>query len=261
MCEMTCFVQLIEKYPCLYNHTLSDYSRKDITEKAWNEVANEIKWRVADCKEKWRNIRNGFVRSLKPAASGSSAKQRRQYYLHDVMQFVLPFVKPITHIEKCGKIPTPPNEEIQQTEDRDDTTTDTTDDMDREIQNENTSRRKKLKFNEMDEMFIKYLERKTKNSTEDHRKMFLLSLLPDLHKLTDSEMREFKMKTLMSIDEILSRPRQEISHPYPFSPTSEPITHIHPLSPTSSVSQESSTPPSTYTLHTLTTKCKNTLNK
>lgn len=37
------FVQLVKNYPCLYNHSLSEYSHKDIPEKAWHEIAQEIK--------------------------------------------------------------------------------------------------------------------------------------------------------------------------------------------------------------------------
>lgn len=32
------FVQEVEKYPCLYNYELTQYSRKDITDEAWNNV-------------------------------------------------------------------------------------------------------------------------------------------------------------------------------------------------------------------------------
>lgn len=32
------FVQTVEKYPILYNYTLSNYSNKLETEKAWKEV-------------------------------------------------------------------------------------------------------------------------------------------------------------------------------------------------------------------------------
>lgn len=35
------FVQEVEKYPCLYNCTLTAYSRKDVTEKAWEVVGKE----------------------------------------------------------------------------------------------------------------------------------------------------------------------------------------------------------------------------
>lgn len=33
------FVKVIEEYPCLYNNKLPEYSRKDVTDKAWLEVA------------------------------------------------------------------------------------------------------------------------------------------------------------------------------------------------------------------------------
>lgn len=35
------FVAEVEKRPLLYNYTLSEYSRKDLKEKAWSEVATE----------------------------------------------------------------------------------------------------------------------------------------------------------------------------------------------------------------------------
>lgn len=37
------FVQLVENHPCLWNSTLPAYSKKDETQKAWQEVANETK--------------------------------------------------------------------------------------------------------------------------------------------------------------------------------------------------------------------------
>lgn len=59
---------------------------------------------VTCCKEKWRNIRNGFVRSLKPSPSGSSSSQKKKYYLNDLMGFVLPYVKPVQHVQQTGNI-------------------------------------------------------------------------------------------------------------------------------------------------------------
>lgn len=38
------FVQIVEQFPCIYNSDLPDYARKDTTEKAWQEVAQEIDW-------------------------------------------------------------------------------------------------------------------------------------------------------------------------------------------------------------------------
>lgn len=37
------FVQKVEEYPCLYNYKLTDYSRKDVTERAWSEVGKVFK--------------------------------------------------------------------------------------------------------------------------------------------------------------------------------------------------------------------------
>jgi len=36
------FVEEVEKHPILYNFTLPGYSRKDETEKAWNEVGKTV---------------------------------------------------------------------------------------------------------------------------------------------------------------------------------------------------------------------------
>lgn len=36
-------VEVVEKYPCLYNYKIPEYARKDITEKAWSKVAEEVK--------------------------------------------------------------------------------------------------------------------------------------------------------------------------------------------------------------------------
>lgn len=36
-------VEAVEKYPCLYNYKIPEYARKDITEKAWSKVAEEVK--------------------------------------------------------------------------------------------------------------------------------------------------------------------------------------------------------------------------
>ncbi|CAK1592620.1 unnamed protein product [Parnassius mnemosyne] len=96
----------------MYNNNLAEYARKDLTEKAWSEVAKEIQWTVNDCKEKWKNIRNGFVRSLKPKASGLATTKKN--YLHDEMQFILPYVKPVIHMNERGNLPNPEQSTLNQ---------------------------------------------------------------------------------------------------------------------------------------------------
>ncbi|KAK9692886.1 Alcohol dehydrogenase transcription factor Myb/SANT-like [Popillia japonica] len=87
------FVGEIEKHPELYDYTLREYSRKDCTEKAWNQVAKKVKLSASECKEKWRNLRSTFVKNLKPKASGCGRSKKKPYYLAECMQFTVPFIK------------------------------------------------------------------------------------------------------------------------------------------------------------------------
>ncbi|KAG5861151.1 hypothetical protein JTB14_037652 [Gonioctena quinquepunctata] len=67
---------------------------KDITEKAWIEISKETEFSV-------------------PASSGSSAKSKKPYYLHDYLLFLLPYVKPINRSESPGNSNPPNSTETQ----------------------------------------------------------------------------------------------------------------------------------------------------
>jgi hypothetical protein len=36
------FVQVIERHPCLYDNSKDGYSRRDVTNKVWEEVEKEV---------------------------------------------------------------------------------------------------------------------------------------------------------------------------------------------------------------------------
>ncbi|XP_061386405.1 uncharacterized protein LOC133321329 [Musca vetustissima] len=86
------FVQLVESKPCLWNSTLPEYSKKDEIQKAWQEVANETKDTVRNCRERWRTIRSSFLRSLKLSRT-STGRGKRKYYLSKYLQFLIPYTK------------------------------------------------------------------------------------------------------------------------------------------------------------------------
>lgn len=66
-----------------------------------------------ECKEKWRNLRTTFVRSMKIPVSGSKAK--KPYYLNDAMQCTVPFLK--TSALPSGNLqPIPSNENTESTD-------------------------------------------------------------------------------------------------------------------------------------------------
>ncbi|CAH0399468.1 unnamed protein product [Chilo suppressalis] len=179
-------VKSIEKFPCLYNHHCIDYSKKEVTDIAWNVVANETKLTVAECREKWKNLRYGFIRSLRPNPDGSSKKK---YYLHDDMEFVLPFIK---FLSKSSQMPAT-NLEIDTDDDINDYTTDKGQSPQFEYDNlfQNAEPlRKKIRLYEPDRI-------------NDARKMFLLSLLPEVNELTENQMKCFRRKVLALLDEIV----------------------------------------------------------
>ncbi|XP_045763031.1 uncharacterized protein LOC123865875 [Maniola jurtina] len=198
------FVQIIEQYPCLYNNTLPDYSRKDIVDKAWNEVAEAMQWTVHYCQSKWKNIRNGFVRSLKLCADGSSKKQKKLYYLHNELQFILPYIKTNIHTEEAGNSsPQDASREEAYSPFEEESV----------IIPEGVSSPaavlnafKKAKYRKI-ETEVDWLKEREFNK-DDTRKMFLFSLLSDVETLSDEQMREFRIKVLLLLEEVRTSPPQ-----------------------------------------------------
>ncbi|CAH0687788.1 unnamed protein product [Spodoptera exigua] len=83
-------VKAIEKFPCLYNYNIPECLKKEFSDRAWQEVASQTQLSVGECKEKWKNLRYGLLRSLRLNPDGS---EKKKYYLHDEMEFVLPFIR------------------------------------------------------------------------------------------------------------------------------------------------------------------------
>ncbi|KAH8337998.1 hypothetical protein KR059_000518 [Drosophila kikkawai] len=86
------FVQFVEGEPCLWNYTHPGYSKKEEVQRAWQQVANEIKDTVRNCRERWRTIRSSFLRSLKLART-QTGRGKRKYYLSKYLQFLIPYTK------------------------------------------------------------------------------------------------------------------------------------------------------------------------
>ncbi|KAM3965593.1 LOW QUALITY PROTEIN: uncharacterized protein ACR2FA_000439 [Aphomia sociella] len=196
-------VKSIERFPCLYNYNLSEYSKKELTDKAWGEVANETNLTAGECKEKWKNLRYGFIRSLKPNADGSVKKK---YYLHDHMEFVLPFVKPLS--KNYGFIqPAVDNDTDEEYIDShfENGQSPQQHYLDSDIQ-QNTEPPRKSRLHYEHNSVI--LQQSPEERLEESRKMFLLSLLPEINELTENQMRAFRRKVLSLLDEIVDTPNQ-----------------------------------------------------
>ncbi|XP_072387683.1 uncharacterized protein [Diabrotica undecimpunctata] len=215
---------------------------------------NIIRFYVTECKEKWRNIRSSFLRSMRALPNGS--KPKKPYYLNDYLQFLLPYIKPLT-AGTSGNIPPsetqktvisedsqvadddifdeePPDYGLGENEDAEYTPeikaeplppliqsecSTTTSSTFRQSQISTTaSRRRKRPISEVEKTFIKYLQNKTKkrptnqdilqnsinhsNSVENPMLYFFKSLLPEFETMTDGEIRSFKIRVMILIDEI-----------------------------------------------------------
>lgn len=202
---------------------------------------------MADCQTRWRNIRNGFVRSLKPTPSGSSTKQKKLYYLHEELQFVLPFVKAIVHTDEPGNIPVPPEVNTENIESNSTTdevpctqaTTNTLETPSSGSVDSNTFKKPKIRkvTNEADKAFVDWIKKK-EIKTDSARKMFLLSLLPDVENLSEEQMRKFRIKVLLLLEEMQSdqsqQPQQHDNHPIQqsqqYRDTYSPISSVDSIS-------------------------------
>ncbi|KAG8282322.1 hypothetical protein J6590_039068 [Homalodisca vitripennis] len=241
-------VGAVEKYEVLYNYKLPEYTRKDVTEKAWKEVSAEVNMPVQDCKEKWRNLRTVFMRRMKPSPSGSG-RNKRAYYLENAMQFCLPFMKTMIP-PSPGNLPAPPSTTQFSTRDIEGSETQVEDptqlEFECEVEQHNsqemspstaspqhfiettsgslsskrtfqiTKEKNKILASKADQTVAEYFRAKKakllSNAEADTSyqqidrqqaiKMFLLSLIPELEELSDSQIKLFKRHVLRLIDDI-----------------------------------------------------------
>lgn len=165
---------------------------------------------VPYCKEKWKNLRCVFVRKLRPSPAGSPKKASKPYYLSKFMNFILPYIKTNSVCDDMlVKVPSPTGPDY-------DDTPSTTDDPEpskqerKYAENEQTPavKKQKTKFYEPEKSAECLQSRGMENTStnENPRKMFLLSLLPEINDMTENQMRVFKRKALQLIDEISNIP-------------------------------------------------------
>ncbi|KAJ8938643.1 hypothetical protein NQ314_011382 [Rhamnusium bicolor] len=67
-------VELVARHPALYDAGHMKYKDQMMKENIWKEISNEVRRSVADCKKRWRNIRDIYMKQRKPGSTGSAAK-------------------------------------------------------------------------------------------------------------------------------------------------------------------------------------------
>lgn len=227
------------------------------------------------CKEKWRNIRSSFLRSLKTPPSGSKAK--KPYYLREYLHFILSYIKP--QGQTSGNIPesqtgtisgasqASTEEESQhesegvasiqesateEVRSQSEPYTAASSNLTRSEPSTPYGRRRKRAIPEVEKTFIDYLKTKTSRqaaqavpenrhgsqTVDNPMQHFFMSLLPEFDTMTQDEIRAFKIKVLVLIDDIKSK-RSVRAPDSAFSIVSCPT-------PLDSISSNSSATPSTF---------------
>lgn len=191
---------------------------------------------MSECKAKWKNLRAVFVRHVKGTPSGTKAKKKKPYYLTEAMQFTLPFIRVLmssTQEKLPGQQDMPVDAEHEDDEEEDFPHTDISQEQQQIsqqllIKSEETyedeqfivesplespkmlGHSQKRAINELENASQDYSKTKksntirTPNDTLEARKMFLLSLLPEINELNDQQMKIFKRKVLQLIDNVTS---------------------------------------------------------
>ncbi|KAJ8928436.1 hypothetical protein NQ314_019025 [Rhamnusium bicolor] len=67
-------VELVARHPALYDAGHMEYKDQMMKEIIWKEISNEVRRSVADCKKRWKNIRDTYMKQRKPGSTGSAAK-------------------------------------------------------------------------------------------------------------------------------------------------------------------------------------------
>ncbi|XP_055639958.1 uncharacterized protein LOC129777611 [Toxorhynchites rutilus septentrionalis] len=249
-------VEEIQRHPMLYNPRHPEHSeRKD----AWNVVSKKVNMPVSQCKARWKNLRVVFARHMKPKKNG---RPRKAYYLQEALQFAVPYMKIQTGT--ASQISKPPEQEeedhvkfeeyeLELSASSRQTTPSpspsppsphsapTINASQKLPQSLNITQTKRVSLNDrVENTFTEYssqgaeptsssLEPADQDLKAEGLRMFLLSMLPDLLKMSDGQVRQFKRKALDAIDDILStRPTDRSRQSFPCQYTTRSPAERHP---------------------------------
>ncbi|XP_044745872.1 uncharacterized protein LOC123307573 [Coccinella septempunctata] len=221
-------IRAVKSRPVLYDYNEEDYGLKNITDKVWEEVAEEIGGEVGLCKDKWRNMKTVFTRHLKKTNFNSNIS----YHYYEDLKFLLPFIKrPVVVQDKpniCNDIQivytsSPPKDSLNDAEPPNHIVYKTelihSDTLDIDVKHndlfqtyyqteafstqsprvgQSTNKRKRNENLSADEE----ISEERRKLEEDSKKAFLLSLLPDVNLMDRQQTRRFKKRVLEIVDGI-----------------------------------------------------------
>lgn len=201
------------------------YSQREAVDEAWRSIGAELKVKdIKSLREKWRNYRTVFLRRWKTEKNGTN-QNKSTYYLMDEMNFLIDFVKISIPLKGSDQLATPMESSsspstsnptnnqlytiVQLPADKTDL-----DLFQEKLDNSNyddqttyvpTKQEQQPHYSlSTDNEFMELSPSKnvtTAPTPTDPRKLFFLSIAPEMDKLTDKQFRKFRKLTLDFLDE------------------------------------------------------------
>lgn len=177
----------------------------------------------AECKRRWRNLRTVYVRKRAEALMGTGSKKK--YYLNRYMQFLVPYLKATTKTTRFKFVDTneqpstslqvhsPKNQpaenflenesenEVQPANVREESE----DDHEVDVQDLRHTKRLAVSRPRFHRGYVRYVQTKTQKvsaDSENPRRQFLMSLLPEINELKEYAFKAFKRRVLALLDEL-----------------------------------------------------------
>ncbi|XP_054259900.1 uncharacterized protein LOC128984586 [Macrosteles quadrilineatus] len=212
ICFQGKLAEAVQNHPCLYDFHLKDYSNRDRVQRAWEKVAQELNSSVKECKERWRNMRIVFTRNIKSPPSGAKNKKKPWPHLQ-AMMFLKPYVTAKGNDLPRNLLPLPStavdsSAANNSEEDRDDDVLPSPEEPAEEDdlyywkkENHPSSSLQNDSKPVNADAVLDYINSKRVVS-DNPRKQFLLSLLPDVEVMTVPQFKNFRRGVLHLIDQI-----------------------------------------------------------
>ncbi|XP_017109494.2 uncharacterized protein [Drosophila bipectinata] len=89
--------RLVAEHPCLYDRSNEFYMRQSSVNKAWKDISKKTQSSIQSCKERWRNIRTSYARSIKLHHGENT------YYLNNELLFLQNHITPGVPIPVKGR--------------------------------------------------------------------------------------------------------------------------------------------------------------
>nr|XP_049697641.1 uncharacterized protein LOC126054844 [Helicoverpa armigera] len=89
-------IDAVQKFPCLWNTSLSFYKCNETKDAAWEEIVKEIQYKdVKSAKYHWKQLRDSHRDALKrqkSKKSGQATTKTREWKYQKLMEFLLPYM-------------------------------------------------------------------------------------------------------------------------------------------------------------------------